>query len=258
MTLREKIKSFVDSNKVQNFIILLIVLNALFMGLETFPRWTDFIGESAVSSLDMFFIVVFLVEVLLKIYAHGPAFFKSGWNLFDFFIVALSLVPGNGVFSCFRVVRVLRIFRTMRLFGRIENLRVIVSAMLKALPNLGWLILILGIFFYIFAVLSTTLFGTLAPEKFGDIFTSFYSLFSLMTMEGWQETVEGIKSPYSKVVFIPFMLISSYIFLNMVVGIIVAAMEEIVKEEKNSDDNVELKELAAKVDRLCELLEKKK
>jgi voltage-gated sodium channel len=101
------------------------------------------------------------------------------------------------------------------------------------------------------------LFGKIAPDKFGDIFISFYSLFSLMTMEGWQETVEGINSPYSKLVFIPFMLISSYIFLNLVVGIIVAAMEEIIKEEKNEGNDAQLKALSEKVDKIYELLEKK-
>lgn len=257
MSFRDKVRAFVDNHIVQNVIIVLIVLNALSMGLETFPGWEKLIGHTTTVVLDWAFVVIFLIEILLRLYAYGPSFFKNGWNNFDFIIVAFSLVPGNGVFSCFRVVRVLRIFRTARLFGRIENLRIIVSAMLKALPNLGWLLLILGIFFYIFAVLSTTLFAEVAPAKFGNIFVSFYSLFSLMTMEGWQETVEGINSPYSKFVFIPFMLISSYIFLNLVVGIIVAAMEEIVKEEEDEESEARFKALSDKVDKIYELLEKK-
>ncbi len=256
MNFRKKLGLFIDSDKVQNFIIFLIMLNALFMGLETFPWWTDALGQ-LVQIIDVCFITVFLVEILLRLYAHGLVFFKSGWNIFDFVIVAFSLIPGNGVFSCFRVMRALRIFRTARLFARIGNLRIIVTAMLKALPNLVWLLVLLFIFFYIFAVLTTTLFGKMAPEKFGDIFVSFYSLFSLMTMEGWQDIVETVKSPYSKVVFIPFMLISSYIFLNLVVGIIVAAMEDIVKKEKEKEEP-NLKDLAEKMDRICELLEKKK
>ncbi|MBQ9754906.1 MAG: ion transporter [Lentisphaeria bacterium] len=256
MNFRKKLGLFIDSDKVQNFIIFLIMLNALFMGLETFPWWTNALGQ-LVQIIDVCFITVFLVEILLRLYAHGLVFFKSGWNIFDFVIVAFSLIPGNGVFSCFRVMRALRIFRTARLFARIGNLRIIVTAMLKALPNLVWLLVLLFIFFYIFAVLTTTLFGKMAPEKFGDIFVSFYSLFSLMTMEGWQDIVETVKSPYSKVVFIPFMLISSYIFLNLVVGIIVAAMEDIVKKEKEKEEP-NLKDLAEKVDRICELLEKKK
>lgn len=256
MNFRKKLGLFIDSDKVQNFIIFLIMLNALFMGLETFPWWTNALGQ-LVQIIDVCFITVFLVEILLRLYAHGLVFFKSGWNIFDFVIVAFSLIPGNGVFSCFRVMRALRIFRTARLFARIGNLRIIVTAMLKALPNLVWLLVLLFIFFYIFAVLTTTLFGKMAPEKFGDIFVSFYSLFSLMTMEGWQDIVETVKSPYSKVVFIPFMLISSYIFLNLVVGIIVAAMEDIVKKEKEKEEP-NLKDLAEKMDRICELLEKKK
>ena len=142
LSLREKIGNFVESDKVQNFIIVLIMLNALTMGLETFSWWKEKLGKGA-DALDQIFVWIFVVEVALKLYAHGFRFFRSNWNNFDFVIVALSLIPGNGVFSCFRVVRAMRIFRTARLFGRIENLRVIVSAMLKALPNLGWLLLIL-------------------------------------------------------------------------------------------------------------------
>ena len=244
LLLREKIGKFVESDKVQNFIIALIMLNALTMGLETFSWWVKLLGKG-VGVIDQVFVWIFAVEVALKLYAHGFRFFKSNWNNFDFVIVALSLIPGNGVFSCFRVVRAMRIFRTARLFGKIENLRVIVSAMLKALPNLGWLFLVLMIFFYIFAVLTTTLFGKLAPEQFGSLFSSFYSLFSLMTMEGWQDTVEAVKSPYARWVFIPFMLISSYIFLNLVVGIIVAAMEDIIKHEKQEE--VEQKEILKEI-----------
>ena len=160
---RQKVFDFVESDGVQNFIIGLIMLNAVTMGLETFSWWRQLLGKGTFV-LDQIFVLIFAAEILLKLYAHGWRFFKSNWNNFDFLIVMISLIPGNGVFSCFRVIRALRIFRTARLFGRIENLRLIVSAMLKALPNLGWLFLVLMLFIYIFAVLTTTLFGKIAPE----------------------------------------------------------------------------------------------
>lgn len=259
---RQKVFDFVESDGVQNFIIGLIMLNAVTMGLETFSWWKQLLGKGTFV-LDQIFVLIFAAEILLKLYAHGWRFFKSNWNNFDFLIVMISLIPGNGVFSCFRVIRALRIFRTARLFGRIENLRLIVSAMLKALPNLGWLFLVLLLFIYIFAVLTTTLFGKIAPEQFGSLFSSFYSLFSLMTMEGWQDTVEAVKSPYSRWVFIPFMLISSYIFLNLVVGIIVAAMEDIIsqhKKEAPEPDPVEeeLKKMSQELAEIKSLLEKQK
>lgn len=265
LSFREKCKRFVESDRVQNFIIVLIMLNALTMGLETFSWWNTLLG-SGVWIIDRVFVWIFVLELVLKLYAYRFSFFKSNWNNFDFVIVALSLIPGNGVFSCCRVVRALRIFRTARLFGRMANLRIIVSAMLKALPNLGWLFLVLMIFFYIFAVLTTTLFGKIAPEQFGSLFSSFYSLFSLMTMEGWQDTVEAVKSPYARWVFIPFMLISSYIFLNLVVGIIVAAMEDIIRHEKqqeqpgNSQEQLlkELREVSQQLAEVKQILAEKK
>ena len=262
LTVREKIGSFIESDKVQNFIIILIMLNAITMGLETFSWWGKLLGPS-LCVIDRIFVWIFAAEIILKLYARGLRFFKSNWNNFDFIIVALSLLPGNGVFSCFRVVRALRIFRTARLFGKIENLRIIVSAMLKALPNLGWLFVVLMIFFYIFAVLSTTLFGKIAPEQFGTLFSSFYSLFSLMTMEGWQDTVDAVRSPYARWVFIPFMLISSYIFLNLVIGIIVAAMEDILKQEQPQEKEREqllneIKNLSQQISEIKELLDSRK
>ncbi|MBE6385930.1 MAG: ion transporter [Lentisphaerae bacterium] len=265
LSFREKCKLFVESDKVQNFIIALIMLNAVTMGLETFTWWNNCLG-SGVWAIDRIFVWFFVLELSLKLYVYRFSFFKSNWNNFDFAIVVLSLIPGNGVFSCCRAVRALRIFRTARLFGRMENLRIIVSAMLRALPNLGWLFLVLMIFFYIFSVLTTTLFSKIAPEQFGSLFTSFYSLFSLMTMEGWQDTVEAVKSPYARWVFIPFMLISSYIFLNLVVGIIVAAMEDIIRQEKKKEqpdspqDELlkEIRELSQQVSEMKELLSEKK
>ena len=247
--LREKVANFIDSEKTQTAIVVMIVLNAIFLGVETFPWWHKNLGSVA-NILDHFFIWVFLLEVVLKIFAHGFSFFKSGWNIFDFVIVASSLVPGNGALSC---LRVLRIFRTARLFGRIKHLRTIVDAMLKSLPHLGWLFLILMIFYYIFAVLATTMFSAIAPEQFGSLWRSFYSLFSLMTMEGWQDAVDAVNSPYSRWVFIPFMLLTSYIFLNLVVGIIVAAMEEIVEQDKEDELNEQRREIKEMSKQLAEI-----
>ena len=232
---RKKLQSFVDSAITQSVIIWLIILNALIMGLETFAWYKSLLG-SATEIIDQFFVWIFLLEVVLKILAYGFHFFKSGWNNFDFIIVVISLIPGNSAFSALRAARTLRIFRTARLFGRIKNLRLIVGAMLRSLPKLGWLFSILAIFFYIFAVLSTSLFSKIAPEQFGSLWSSFYSLFSIMTMEGWQDTIDAVNSPYARWVFIPFMLLASYIFLNLVVGIIVAAMEEIVEQEKQEEE----------------------
>jgi hypothetical protein len=172
------------------------------------------------------------IELALLMKDKGLLLDPHFYNNFDFFIVIISLIPGNSAFSALRAIRTLRIFRTTRLFGRIKNLRLIVGAMLHSLPKLGWLFLILAIFYYIFAVLSTSLFSEIAPKQFGSLWASFYSLFSIMTMEGWQDTIDAVNSPCARWIFIPFMLLTSYIFLNLVVGIIVAAMEEIVKQEK--------------------------
>lgn len=255
---RKKLQLFIDSPVIQGVIIWLIILNTIFMGLETFEWYKAYFGTSA-QFIEYFFVWIFLLEVVLKIIAHGSNFFKSGWNNFDFAIVLISMIPGNSAFRALRAIRTLRAFRATRLFGRIKHLRIIIDAMLSSLPRLGWLFFILAIIFYIFGILSTSLFAQVAPEQFGTLTDSIYSLFSLMTMEGWQDTVEAVDSPYAKWVFIPFMLLSSYIFLNLVVGIIVAAMEEIVDENKKISGNDQEQELTEEIKKLStEISELKK
>ncbi|MDR2349208.1 MAG: ion transporter [Deltaproteobacteria bacterium] len=213
----------------QNFIIFVILFNAVILGLETSPRFTSKIGR-LLTIADTICLVMFCVELAMKIVCEKFSFFKSAWNLFDFFIVGISLVPGTGKLS---VLRSLRILRSMRLVTKLPRLRIIVEAIIRSLPSIGWISLLLLIIFYIFSVLTTTLFGPKFPEWFGSIGASMYTLFQMLTLESWSMGIaRPVMStfPYAYVVFIPFILLSSFIVLNVFIGVIVNTIGEVTVE----------------------------
>lgn len=232
---REKIKIFCEASGFQNFIILLIILNAISIGLETSTSVMNAFGETLLF-IDKLILTVFVVEILLKLYAYGFSYFKSGWNIFDFSIVAIALMPASGSLA---ILRSLRIFRALRLIKNLPKLRFIVESLLHSLPSLGWIFSLLALVFYVFAVVGTKLFGPAYPEWFGNIWVSMFSLFQIMTLEGWAEISRTIMNsfPLAYLYFILFILIASYMTLNIFIAIVVNTMSEV--QQKISKDEVQ-------------------
>ncbi|GIV46276.1 MAG: hypothetical protein KatS3mg036_1094 [Ignavibacterium sp.] len=200
--------------------------------------------------IDKIILAIFVIEILSKLYAYGFGFFKSGWNVFDFTIVAIALLPASGALA---VLRSLRIFRSLRLIKNLPRLRFIVESLLLSLPSIGWIFVLLTLVFYVFSVIGTKIFGSSHPEWFGTIWASMFSLFQIMTLEGWADIARTVneKYPYSDVYFISFILIASYTTLNIFIAIVVNTMSEIqqkisVKETEKiseiiADENEELR-----------------
>lgn len=213
---------FFDNPMVSVVVSLLIILNAIQLGLSTCDWFIPYSGEW-LYFLDLFFVFIFSLEILSRIFAFRKDFFKEPQNIFDFIIVAVSWFPCTG----FLWIKSFRIFRALLLLNRLKQLKMIVLSMLNALPNIGWVSFLLAIFFYVFAVVLTNLFGTefVAFESIGN---SLFSLFQLMTLEGWPDLVSSVmeKYPYAWMVFIPFILITSYVILNLIVGIVVTAIQD--------------------------------
>jgi voltage-gated sodium channel len=211
-----------------------IIFNSIILGLETSPWVRERFG-TALAVLEVICLTIFCVELLMKIICERLSFFKSAWNIFDFLIVSISLVPGTGKLS---VLRSLRILRSIRLIVRLPRLRVIVEAIIRSLPSIGWITFLLFIFFYIFAVLTTTLFGESYPEWFGNIGASMYTLFQMLTLESWSMGIARpvmTTFPYAYLVFIPFILISSFIVLNVFIGVIVNTIGEVMVENRTEE-----------------------
>lgn len=228
----ENIKTLVQSSKFQNFIIGLIVINGITMGLETSKSFVESYG-SFLHIFDIFVISIFTIEIILRVYVHRVSFFKDPWSVFDFTIVAISLVPANAGFEIFRILRVLRLFRLITV---VPQMRKIVSALISVIPGMISIAALMSLFFYIFAIMATQLYGDKFPEWFGSLGASFYTLFQIMTLESWSM---GIVRPVMEVYplawsfFVPFIFLVTFVMINLIVAIVVDAMAEINKDESS-------------------------
>ena len=230
---RERLREWLESDRVRNAIIAVIVANAVLLGMETSPALMARAGGLIVA-LDRLCLLVFVVELALKIHAFGWRFFRSGWNLFDFAIVGVALVPGAQSLS---VLRALRILRLLRVISVMPRLRRVVEGFVSALPGMASVFALMGLVFYIGAVMATKLFGASFPEWFGSLPRSAYSLFQIMTLESWSM---GIVRPvmevhaYAWVFFVPFILLTTFAVVNLLVGLIVNSMQDAHSEETNA------------------------
>ena len=239
---RERLGRWIESPVPRNFIIALILINAAILGMETSPAIMDRIGPLLIAA-NKLILAVFVLEILIKLLAFGPRFFRSGWNLFDFFVVGIALVPASGPLE---ILRALRILRVLRLLSQVPRLRQIIESLLRALPGMGWTAALLLLIFYIFAVMGTMLFGQQFPDYWGSLGKSFFSLFQIMTLESWSS---GIARPMQEQIpmiwlfFVPFILISSFMVLNLFIAIIVSATQSIHADEEAIERQKLLKEL---------------
>ena len=227
---RARLRNFVESARFRYPVLVLIFINAIALGLETSSTVMSFAGD-ALYFLDRAILVVFVAELVLRIYAHGLRFFRDPWGLFDFFVVAIALVPASGQFSALRALRVLR---ALRLISGVPRLRRVVEALLRSLPGIGAVAALLLLIFYVFAVMGTKLYAANFPQWFGTIGESMYSLFQIMTLESWSMgIVRPVMEvhPYAWAFFVPFVIISSFAVLNLFIAIIVDSMQTLHEEE---------------------------
>ncbi|MDT8439618.1 MAG: ion transporter [Wenzhouxiangellaceae bacterium] len=228
---RERLGAWIESERPRDFIIVLILVNALILGLETSPTLMERIGGVLIA-LNTAILVVFVLEIALKLLAFGPRFFRSGWNVFDFLVVGIALVPASGPLE---VLRALRILRVLRLLSQVQRLRMIVDSLIHALPGMGWAAALLLLIFYIFAVMGTMLFGETFPELWGSLGASLFTLFQVMTLESWATGVARPMFeafPMAWLYFLPFILVSSFMVLNLFIAIIVSATNAIHEDEE--------------------------
>jgi voltage-gated sodium channel len=228
--IRVRAGALVDGPRTQIFITGLILLNAATMGLSTAPSITDRFG-TVLHGLDIMIITCFVLELALRMFARGWRFFLSGWNVFDFLVVGVTLIPATGNLS---VLRTLRVLRVLRLVSVVPAMRKVVNALLMALPGLGSIGALLLLVFYVGAVMATQMFGDQFPQWFGSIGESMYSLFQIMTLESWSMgIVRPVMEifPYAWAFFVPFILLTSFAVLNLFIAIIVDAMQHMQAEE---------------------------
>lgn len=230
-TIRQRLAYWIESPPIQNAIIVVIILNAITLGLETSSTVTAHIGGFLLR-IEQLVLAIFVIEILIKLFAFGPRFFRNSWNIFDFLIVGIALMPATGPFA---ILRALRILRVLRLLTKIDRLRHIIESLLKAIPSIGWIVFLLLMVFYIFAVMGTQLFAASFPEQFGHLGRTLYTLFQIMTLESWSQGISRpvmAAYPFAWLYFVTFILITAFVVLNLFIGIIVSTMQEKHYEEE--------------------------
>lgn len=234
---RTALGQWVESAPVQNVIIGLIVLNAIILGLETSPAVMARAGV-ALMRVDGLILAIFVVEISLKLLAQGPRFFGRGWNVFDFLVVGIALVPASGPLA---ILRALRVLRVLRLLSMMPRLRFVVEALLHSLPGIGSIALLMVVIYYVAAVMATGLFGAAHPDWFGGVGRSMYTLFQIMTLESWSMgIVRPVMEahPYAWLFFIPFILIATFTVLNLFIAIIVNTMQTMHENVHRHEEKV--------------------
>lgn len=231
----------VRDNKIfELFVITVIIFSSLMIGVKTYDLSPGF--ETFLWLLDYGVTLFFLIEILIRMAAEERflAFFKKGWNIFDFIIVVVSLIPLDDSEYAL-IARMLRLFRVMRLISFIPELRVLVSALLKALPRMGYVALLMFIIFYIYAVIGNLLFENINQKLWGDLGISLLTLFRVATFEDWTDVMYETMEVYtfSWIYYLTFIFFSAFVFLNMMIGIVVEVLDE--EHKKFIEDDEELR-----------------
>ncbi len=233
MNARARLDAFLSQAAVRQVIISVIIFNAILLGMETSGNLMARFGRLIVA-LDTACLAFFVIEIALKLYARGLRFFRDGWSIFDLVVVALALVPAGQALSALRALRILRVLRVISVAPR---LRRVVEGFVSALPGMGSVFLLMAIIFYIGAVIATKLFAADFPVWFGTLGRSGYTLFQIMTLESWSMgIVRPVMDvhPWAWTFFVPFILITTFAVVNLLVGLIVNSMQEAHHSEETA------------------------
>jgi voltage-gated sodium channel len=232
-SLRASVRTFVESVRFERAITTLIIANAITLGLETSPTAVARVGNWLYLT-DRTALGVFVVELLLRFFAYGSRFFRDPWRVFDAAIVGIALLPASGAFS---VLRALRVLRVLRLVSLVPSMRGVVGALLTALPGMASILGLMALVLYVSAVLATKLFREIAPDLFGDLGASLFTLFQVMTVEGWPDIARPVmaQSPHAWVFFVSYLLIATFMVLNLFIAVVVNAMQSQVTEDTRGE-----------------------
>jgi voltage-gated sodium channel len=260
-TWQSHIESFMANHWVQHGLVFLILLNAAILGLETSADIMQDWGE-LLHWMDHTILGIFMAEIVVLIAARKLHYFSDPWCVFDFIVVGIALIPASGSLS---VLRALRVLRVLRLINKVDSMRKVVSGLLSSLPGLGSVFGLIIIIFYVGAVIATNLFHHEFPDWFGNMGLSAYTLFQVMTLEGWsQEIARPVMEvfPYAWVFFVLFILIATFIIFNLFIAVIVdsitATPEQDDKDRAKFDSiHNELREVMAELAEVKKLLEKR-
>ncbi|MBL0318433.1 MAG: ion transporter [Alphaproteobacteria bacterium] len=247
-----KLKAIVEAPWFSKTIMVLIILNAVILGIETYPAIMAEYGDM-LKAIDHLILWIFVAELGLRLMVYRLRFFRDPWSIFDTVVVLIAFMPANEAFAVLRAARVLRVLRLISIFPR---LRRVIEGLIGAIPGIGSIGAILIIVYYVFAVMATKLYGIQYPEWFGSLHGSFFTLFQIMTLEGWADIVREIMKTHPKawIFFVIYILAATFTVLNLFIAVIVDAMQRKHQAEEQEDQDTikrietELMKLHQKID----------
>jgi voltage-gated sodium channel len=230
------LRTIVDDPRTERVVMTLILINAVILGLETSRPIMAQYG-TLLATLDHIILAVFVIEITARILVHRLAFFRDPWSIFDFIVVAIALVPSTETFT---VLRALRILRVLRLITVVPTLKRVVAGLIASLPGMGSIVLLIALIYYVFGVMANRMFGDDNPNLFGTLGDALWTLFTVMTLEGWTNDVAKPvmeKHPHAWVFFVCFIVVTTFMVLNLFIGVVVNAMQaEAMKAEAAERD----------------------
>lgn len=241
------LEALLGDGRLGKFIIGVILLNAAVLGLMTLDLSPELLA--VLDLIDRLCLVIFCAELALKLIVWRVRFFQDGWNIFDLIVVGIALLPSTGGLS---VLRALRVLRLMRLLTAIPSMRRVINGMFVALPGGASVAAVLFVMYYVGAIIGISLFGKTVPQHFGDLGTTFFTLFKMMTLEGWPDIASVVieKHPNAWIFFVVFIVFTTFTTLNLLFGIIVDAMEqakEIDVRDKMAEQGVEISDVTSEM-----------
>lgn len=234
--MQNKIRKWVESRSFEYFIVSVILLNAVILGLETdkgiMSRWGVELQLG-----NRIILLIFIIEAIVKIYAVVPRlklYFGSGWNLFDFSVVMLSLIPTAGEYAM--IARLARLLRIARLVTAIPELRLIVATLVKSIPSMGNIILLMSIIFYIYAIAGYHLFHDVDPTHWHSLGISLLTLFRVVTLEDWTDVMYTAMQvyPWAWIYFVSFVVVGTFVVINLFIAVVLNNLEQAKQERLES------------------------
>jgi len=240
-----------NNDLFEAFVVSVILISALSIGFRTFDTETQ-LYFTYLNYLDYFITIFFLVEIIIRIIAERDIvkFFKQGWNVFDFLVVAVSLIPVDNSETVL-LARLIRIFRLMRLISFVPQFRILIEALIQSIPRVGYVLLFMFVVFYIYAAIGSLYFSEIDPLRWGNIALAMLTLFQTATLEGWPDLLYQAFEvyPWSWLFFVSFIIINSLIFMNMIIGVIIDVISR--NNDDEAPENIKLlEEINSKLDEL--------
>jgi voltage-gated sodium channel len=222
-----------ESSRFQFFIVAVIIFNAALMGLETSRPLMRAYGP-VMHALNLLIQLIFLVEISVRLTAYAPRldrFFRDGWNLFDFSVVVLSLLPVAGPFAA--VSRLARMLRVVRLVSVSAELRLIIETMLRSIPSMGHVALLMAVLVYVYAILGYYLFSGQDPERWGDLGRSLLTVFQMLTLDDWMAMQRAVLPafPLAWIYFASFVILGVFVVINLFIAVVLNNLETVRSEQ---------------------------